>query len=233
MPLHKLKALIFDVDGTLIHSERDGHFPACNDAFRELQLPVEWDWPTFKSMLQIPGNANRLRHWLTTKLHWPKEQVEHAVQQFEPLKKKIYIERYLPQLPLRTGVEAILKEAIANGVRLAIVSTTYESQIHALLDNQLKAYQSHFEIVLGKESGPKTGKEGILYSKCRDMLGLPEENILVIEDSQAGMEAALGARIPVAVFYNDVTWGENFTGARLVARSLAYFNLATLEGLCL
>jgi len=66
MPLHKLKALIFDVDGTLIHSERDGHLPACNDAFRELQLPVEWDWPTFKSMLQIPGNANRLRHWLTT-----------------------------------------------------------------------------------------------------------------------------------------------------------------------
>jgi len=102
-----------------------------------------------------------------------------------------------------------------------------------LLENQLKVFQSHFEIVLGKESGPKTGKEGILYSKCRDMLGVPEENILVIEDSQAGMEAAVHAGLPVAVFYNDVTWGENFTGARLVARSLAYFNLTALEGLCL
>ncbi len=233
MPLHKLKAIIFDVDGTIIHSERDGHLPACNDAFRELHLPVQWDWPTFKSLLHIPGNANRLRHWLQTQLNWSEEKIEPVVHQFESLKKKIYIERYLPQLPLREGVMGIIEEAIANQVKLAIVSTTYESQIHALLESRLKPYRSYFQIVLGKESGSKTGPEGILYHQCKKMLRLPDDTILVIEDSQAGMQAALDAGLAVAVFYNDVTWGENFTGAQLVARNMTYFNLAALEGLCL
>ncbi len=155
------------------------------------------------------------------------------VARFEPIKKKIYIEHYLPNLSLRKGVIPLLDEAINAQIPLAIVSTTYESQIHALLERQLKPYRAFFQIILGKESGPKTGENGMLYEKCVQLLSVPPSHILVIEDSQAGLQAALKAGLPVAVFYNEVTWGENFTGARLVARSLAPFNLKMLEELCL
>ncbi len=233
MPQHRLRALIFDVDGTLVLSEKEGHWPACNEAFRQLGLPVAWDWETFKGLLAIPGNANRLRYWLTSKLGWDEARAAEAVARFEPLKKQIYIEHYLPRLSLREGVVPLLEAAVQANVALAIVSTTYESQIHALLDHQLKAFRPYFRVILGKESGPKTGEEGMLYERCVELLQMPSEQILVIEDSQAGLQAALKAGLPVAVFYNEVTWGENFTGARLVARSPAYFNLEMLAGLCL
>ena len=231
--LNKLHALIFDVDGTLVLSEKEGHWPACNDAFKQLGLPVQWDWPTFKSLLTIPGNANRLRFWLKEKLGWSEADIHKIVRQFESLKKSIYINHYLPALTLREGVENILQEAVEAGLSLAIVSTTYESQIHALLDRQLKTYKPHFTCVLGKESGPKTGANGILYQKCIEQLAIPAEHVLVIEDSSAGMQAALKAGLAVAVIYNEVTFGEDFNGAHLVARSLKYFNLSTLEKLCL
>jgi phosphoglycolate phosphatase-like HAD superfamily hydrolase len=37
------KALIFDVDGTLADTERDGHRPAFNAAFAEAGLDWVWD----------------------------------------------------------------------------------------------------------------------------------------------------------------------------------------------
>lgn len=230
----KLKALIFDVDGTIANTEYRGHLPACNEAFATLGYPIKWTWDEFVAMQAVPGNAQRMR--LSLQAWNPRlsdQELDERVERLVALKKKFYIEKYLPDLPLRDGVLNIMQEALRRGVRLAVVSMSYEAQVNALLASRLPDIYAHMNPILGKESGPKTAPDSPLYKRCLAELGTKPEETLVIEDSQEGFEAAKRAGLPCAVMYNDYTFGKNFAGAQLVARSLAFFSLEQLEALCL
>lgn len=233
-PPLRLKALIFDVDGTLAYTERDGHLPACNEAFATLGYPIRWTWEEFKTLLAIPGNAERMRRALR-QLHPPlsPDEVETAVARLIALKRQLYIEKYVPRLPLRPGVARIVQEAVRRGVRLAIVSTSDEDQVRALLRHRLPAFADAFDPILGKQAGVKTAPHSPLYRRCLAELGTAPEETLAVEDSEVGLRAARTAGIPCAVIYNDYTFGQDFRGAVLVARSLEYFDLDTLSALCL
>lgn len=229
----KLKAIIFDVDGTMVDSERYGHMPACNEAMKQIGIDMEWDWEYFKHLIKtIPGSVNRLKSELAKK-GFSEMEITDVVSKFEPLKKQIYIEKFLPQLKIKPGVRRILKEAVEKGIILAIISTSYESQIKALLDAQFPEFKSHFKMILGKETGKKTYNDGFLHQMLLQKTQLKPEEILMIEDSSEGMNAALDAGIPTAVIYNDYTFGEDFTNAKLVASSLKAFSIDDLEYLCI
>lgn len=226
---YKLKAIIFDVDGTLANTEKYAHFPACNDAIAEIGLPFQWDWDGYIKLFHtVGGNANRLRLYLK-QLGYSPEETEDYVSKFTPAKQRFYIERYLPQVALRKGIKDIMQQAVDKGLKLAMVSTSHESQITALLNAQFTEFLPHISFVFGKESGRKTENDGFLHKKCLAALELPPEQVLMIEDAQDGLEAAVCAGIPTAVFYNEYTYGSDFTGARLVAPSIQHFNLNDLE----
>ena len=230
----KLKALIFDVDGTMANTEQYGHLAASNETFATLGYPIRWSWAEFQRMQHIPGNA--LRAGKALRQMYPEmtdEALATAVSQFTTLKKKLYIEKFVRQLPLRPGVARLINEALAAGVRLAIVSTSHEVQIHALLQTALADVAHHFEPVLGKETAVKTAPDSPLYKRCLAELGFPPNEVLVIEDSKPGFQAAQIAGLPCAVIYNDYTFGGDFAGAQLVARSLEHFTLEQLAALCL
>jgi HAD superfamily hydrolase (TIGR01509 family) len=235
-----LKALIFDVDGTLVNSERDGHLPACNEAFATLGIPIQWTWEEFKGMLKIAGNKLRMRKSLleltageASVNRLGSSSLDEVVAQLGTLKRQLYMEKYLPQLPLRSGVVALIDEAIARGIKLAIVSTSDEAPIHALLRLRLPEVAKYFSPILGKESGVKTAPDSPLYRRCLVELGTRANETLVIEDSEVGCQAASVAGLPCAVFYNDYTQGKDFSGAALVARSAEFFDLELLAKLCL
>jgi beta-phosphoglucomutase-like phosphatase (HAD superfamily) len=228
-----LKALIFDVDGTIADTEQYGHLPASNDAMKELGLDIVWTWNVFKGWINtIPGNANRLIHSLKER-NVPQKEIDKLCEAFIPLKKKIYIEKYLPNLKLRKGIVSLMKEALSRGVKLAVVSTSHETQIRALLESQLSEFYPHFNPIFGKETGRKTENDGFLHKKCLSKLAVSANEAIVIEDAQNGLDAAQCAEIPTAVFYNDYTYGSCFNYARLVAPSAERFNLESLTNICL
>jgi HAD superfamily hydrolase (TIGR01509 family) len=224
----KPEAIIFDVDGTIANSERWGHLPASNEAFKILSLPLEWDWPTFKQLLSIPGNANRLRYELTRMKEYSETDINAYVDAFVPIKKELYITKYLKKVEIRSGIRNFIEAIRITGTRLAIVSTSYEAQIMELLSAKLPDLVSYFNPILGKESGIKTGEEGMLYEKCLAELALPANKCLVIEDSGAGFAAAKKAGIPTVIFYNDYTEDQDFTGAVLVKPSVKDINVSQL-----
>ena len=230
---NQLKALIFDVDGTIADTEQYGHLPAANDAMSELDLNIKWEWDTFKEWINtIPGNVNRLTHTLKQR-NVTLTEIEKLTEAFAPLKRRIYIQKYLPNLTLRPGIASLMEQAVDQGILLAIVSTSYESQIKALLQAQLNDFYPLFNPVFGKESGQKTGSGGFLHKKCIDELGIPSSQAIVIEDAQNGLDAATSAGIATAIFYNDYTYGSNFNRAKLVAPSAQYFSLENLSEICL
>jgi phosphoglycolate phosphatase-like HAD superfamily hydrolase len=59
-----LRAVLFDVDGTLADTERDGHRPAFNAAFAELGLGWDWDVELYGELLAITGGKERIRHYM-------------------------------------------------------------------------------------------------------------------------------------------------------------------------
>jgi len=59
-----LSAVLFDVDGTLADTERDGHRIAFNQAFNEFQLDWEWDVDLYGVLLQITGGKERIRFYI-------------------------------------------------------------------------------------------------------------------------------------------------------------------------
>jgi phosphoglycolate phosphatase-like HAD superfamily hydrolase len=62
--MDKLKALIFDFDGTLADTERDGHRVAFNQAFKAIGLNWNWDAVLGKKLCGVSGGKERLRYYI-------------------------------------------------------------------------------------------------------------------------------------------------------------------------
>ena len=62
-----LRAVIFDVDGTLVDSERHGHRVAFNLAFEEFGLPYRWGEEEYGELLRTTGGRRRIDGYLRSK----------------------------------------------------------------------------------------------------------------------------------------------------------------------
>ena len=60
-----LKALIFDVDGTLADTEA-AHRAAFNEAFAQEGMDWHWDLPLYTQLLQVSGGKERMLYCSST-----------------------------------------------------------------------------------------------------------------------------------------------------------------------
>jgi beta-phosphoglucomutase-like phosphatase (HAD superfamily) len=230
----KLKALIFDVDGTIANTERESHWPACNEAFVRLNYPVQWSWAEYKQLLPLPGTQARVRQTLADlRPELVSEALDEVVEEFTAVKRQIYLEKYATAATLRPGVKELVAEAVSHNLKLAIVTLSHEAQVRAMLQIRMPEFAAAFQPILGKMAGPKHAPGSPLYTRCLAELDLLRDEVLVIEDSEGGTAAAVEAGLPVVVAYNDYTENGRFPGARLVTPTLASFTLAQLSFLCL
>jgi phosphoglycolate phosphatase-like HAD superfamily hydrolase len=68
-----MKALIFDCDGVLVDTERDGHRVAFNRAFAAAGIDAEWDVDLYGELLKIAGGKERMTHFFN-EAGWPDGQ---------------------------------------------------------------------------------------------------------------------------------------------------------------
>ncbi|MEO0836801.1 MAG: HAD family hydrolase, partial [Cyanobacteria bacterium J06642_3] len=125
--MNKLQALIFDVDGTLANTERDGHRVGFNKAFAEMGLDWHWSVDLYSELLAVAGGKERIRYFIERdRPTLPKvENLDEFIKQLHQLKNKHY-QALLKQgaIPLRPGVKRLISEAREQGLRLAIATTT-------------------------------------------------------------------------------------------------------------
>ena len=219
-----LLALLFDVDGTLADTERDGHRPAFNQAFKDAGLDWVWDVALYGKLLAVTGGKERMKHYID---HFRPDY--RKPDNFEALVVDLHKAKTLHYtalaaqggIPMRPGVKRLLNEARAAGLRLGIATTTTPENVTVLLEHSLgSGTQDWFEIiaagdiVLSKKPAPD------IYQYALDKMGLNPADCLAFEDSENGLRSSLGAGLKTLVTVNDYTLDHDFTGASVVLSDL-------------
>ena len=223
-----LQALLFDVDGTLADTERDGHRLAFNRAFAEAGLDWRWDAALYGELLAITGGKERMRHYVERyRPDWSKpKNFSELVAQLHAAKTAHYT-AMLAQgvIPLRPGVRRLLAEARAAKLRLAIATTTTPANVSALLRHTLgSGAESWFEVIGAGDAVPAKKPAPDIYYYALEHMGLPASACLAFEDSENGVRAARAAGLKTVVTVNDYTRAHDFTGAAIVLDHLGEAN---------
>jgi len=218
----KIKALVFDQDGVIIDTERDGHRVAFNQTFEEFGYDFQWDVEKYHELLQVSGGKERMRHYLHTEgfgVAVKPEEEDELIKELHKRKTAIFIELIESgKLPLRPGIKRLMQEAMAAGLTLGVCTTSNERAAHAVAYNILKDIQ--FDFVLAGDVVSKKKPDPEIYNLALQKTGLKPEECIVIEDSRNGVLAATAAGMYVVATTNVYTEREDLGKADVIVTCL-------------
>lgn len=219
-----MKALIFDVDGTIAETE-EAHRAAFNKVFAENDLDWRWSRKLYGQLLLITGGKERIRHFLHH--HAPAKAgyfIEHDDQVIAMHKRKtdIYMDMVLnSDVQLRPGIERIFNECREGGVRLAISTTTNLKPLRALFEGTLGLdVLDGFEAIAAGDMVQAKKPAPDLYLMALEKLGLSAQDCLAMEDSRNGLVSARAAGLESLITVNTYTEGQDFSEALAIVSDL-------------
>ncbi|MDA8128055.1 MAG: HAD family hydrolase [Betaproteobacteria bacterium] len=219
-----LHALLFDVDGTLADTERDGHRPAFNQAFADAGLDWNWDVALYGKLLAVTGGKERMKHYIDRYRpdYRKPDNFDELVAELHKAKTRHYSALAARGgIPMRAGVKRLLAEARAAGLRLAIATTTTPENVTVLLEHSLgPGTQDWFEVIAAGDVVPAKKPAADIYLYALEKMGLAPADCLAFEDSENGIRASRGAGLKTLVTVNDYTLDHDFSGAAVVLSDL-------------
>lgn len=218
--MSKLQALLFDVDGTLADTERDGHRVAFNMAFDNAGLDWNWDESLYGELLAVTGGKERIRFYLdkfNTDFEKP-ENFDDFVKGLHESKTNFYTQLMAEgKIPLRTGVERLIQEAREAGMRMAVVTTTTPANVTALLESTLGPdSESWFEVIAAGDIVPAKKPAPDIYHWALQQMNLTPEDAIAFEDSSNGIRSSAAANVKTVVTINEYTKDDDFSDAVIV-----------------
>jgi len=219
-----IKAIIFDVDGTLADTE-DAHRITFNKAFAENNLDWNWDVALYDKLLKVTGGKERIKYFVDSFLagYTKPENFDDFVKHLHMVKTGYYTAMLADgHIPLRPGIKQLINEARAGGLLLAIATTTSPENVSALLEIGLdKDWESYFASVGCGDIVPLKKPAPDIYNWVLDQLKLAPQDCIALEDSNNGLRSSLGAGIKTYITTNHYTRKQDFTGAAAVFEDLS------------
>jgi len=222
-----LKALLFDLDGTIADTE-ELHRRAFNQAF--LEFGLDWDWTPqlYAELLSTSGGAERIGRWIDRQ-HTPaaeKARLRKLIAAVHRSKTRIYGELVAAgKLAARPGVRRLIDEARTAGLRVGVASTSAAANAQPLIVSALGAeLASAVSAVVSAEQVTRKKPAPDLYELLLATLRVPAEAAVALEDSSAGVAAAKAAGLYTVATPSRWTVGQDLRAADLV---LPYLGDAT------
>ena len=227
-----LKCIIFDVDGTMADTERDGHRVAFNLAFKEKNLDWQWDEELYGKLLKVTGGKERMKYYQTDFLN-KQLLTDDEIKGMHACKTKHYV-RLLEsgKIPLRQGVERLIKQAKSENIRLAISTTTTPINVSTLLKSTLgNNAEQLFDVIAAGDIIPNKKPAPDIYYYALINLGLKATECIAIEDSSAGLASSVQAGIKTIVTTNLYTENQDFSKAEVIYPNFSQINVQSLNQL--
>ncbi len=205
---------MFDVDGTLVDSERHGHRVAFNMAFEEFDLPYRWDEDLYGELLRVIGGQRRIDRYLADQGvdEADRERLAPALH-----KRKTEILGELVdegRIEVRPGARRLVDELVDAGCLLAVATTGSRGWVERLLDRLLEGVEWR-AIVTGDEVEERK-PDPEAFTIALERLEVDAAETVVVEDSEEGLKASLAAGIPCVVVVNGYTADHDLADADLV-----------------
>lgn len=229
-----LRALIFDVDGTLADTE-SAHRAAFNGAFKEFGLSWEWSEKLYTQLLDISGGKERILHY------WRMVQpdlrevgnlaLQDSVNRLHELKTAAYEQAVNDgAVVLRPGVLKLINIAFEQGLSLAIATTTSPVNISALLRKAIGPDWRDFFLAIGDAStAPLKKPHPQVYQQMLASLKLEPREALAFEDSSNGLRAATAAGLATVITPTQFTAHHDFRDSMRVVTDLAGLSMPLLK----
>jgi HAD superfamily hydrolase (TIGR01509 family) len=208
------EALLFDVDGTLAETELEGHLPAFNEAFAELDIPWVWSAQHYGELLRVTGGLERMRAHAQAsgQSEWLTLEGEARLLEAHQLKNRLFAERMrLGLVALRPGIAALIEQAVSASMYWGVVTTTSRANWEALWRSCLHGLGvPEPDVVVCGEDVSRKKPDPEAYALAAHRLNLKATACLAIEDSPNGLLAAQGAGMPcvvvTSVFFETGPW---------------------------
>ena len=221
--MRTLKAIILDMDGTIADTE-DIHRQAFNTAFDELKVSFHWRQKEYKQLLAISGGRERLRQYLL--MHMTSsgrtESLLDLADRLHDRKSEIYRQMLIDgHVGLRPGIRRLIHEAKAEGITLAIATSSSAKNVETLLKVALdEDALSLFSTIVTCDTVIEKKPAAAVYLFVLNKLELDPRHCIALEDTRNGNLAAMGAGLKTVITTHLFTTDNDFTGAALVVDQL-------------
>jgi HAD superfamily hydrolase (TIGR01509 family) len=225
----ELKCLLWDVDGTLADTERDGHRVAFNIAFAEAGMERRWDVSTYGELLKVTGGKERMR--FDIQRGGMPDISDDEIAALHGRKTMMYQQLIAEgRIPLRPGVRRLLEAAYADGILLGVATTTTPAALNTLIEHSLGSeWFERFAVLAAGDIVPAKKPAPDIYEYAMQQLGVNPDQTLALEDSGNGWLAAQAAGLKCVVAINDYTRAQDFMGADLVVSEFGESGTEAIE----
>ncbi len=216
--INKLKAIIFDVDGTLAETE-EVHREAFNQAFIEFNLPYSWSKQLYKQLLNTTGGKERMKVYLENYLN--KEADIELIAKIHKRKTSIYGEIISQgKIELRPGIANLINDAKKQGIRTAIATTTSKENVERLSEACFNMpAEEVFEVIAAGDEVENKKPAPDVFKLALKRLKLQPQDCVALEDSRNGLLSCIGAGIACVVSPGIYTRDANFDESNAIVTS--------------
>lgn len=205
--MRQIKAVFWDVDGTLADTEMSGHRVAFNLAFSEANLGWVWDYSSYINLLRIQGGKNRIASYASSNGYSLSQSKAEELH----IRKQFFYDQLIANgsVKLRTGVQRLVNELTSNGVKQWLITSSGKEAVYSLLNSSFSSKPSPFSGTIAYEDVINHKPSPDPYFKGIDKSGFSPMDILVIEDSPAGFDSARSAKLNCLITLSP--WATDFS----------------------
>ncbi len=232
--MSRLQALLFDCDGTLAETERDGHRVAYNEAFHHAGLPHAWSAEYYEEMLQVAGGRERLIYYFD-RVGWPVAEADRGalLQSLHQEKTRRFLTIIgAGSLPPCEGVTQLIDAALAAEIPVAICSTSQVPSVEAIAVATLGPERAGRIRVFAGDMVDRKKPDPAVYLLAARAFKAQPAHCVTVEDSAIGLAASRAAGMPCIVTPSHYTLRDDFSGAALQVEDLTTVTLEECEALC-